>query len=41
MWPKGLLRTAVLLIFIAIKNPSTSAGFEPSNLASNGKHDNH
>jgi galactitol-specific phosphotransferase system IIB component len=27
-------------IFIAIKNPSSSAGSEPTNLASNGKHDN-
>jgi hypothetical protein len=31
----------VLLIFIALKNPSPSAGFEPANLESNGKHANH
>jgi hypothetical protein len=28
-------------IFIALKNPSLLAGFEPVNLGSNGKHDNH
>jgi hypothetical protein len=32
---------AVLRIFIAIKNPSSSAGFEPANLGYNGKHDKH
>jgi hypothetical protein len=31
----------VLQNFIAFKNPSSSAGFEPANLGSNGKHDNH
>jgi hypothetical protein len=31
----------VLWIFIAFKNPSLSAGFEPVNLGSSGKHDNH
>jgi hypothetical protein len=31
----------VIRIFIAIKNPSLSAGFEPTNLGSNGKHANH
>jgi hypothetical protein len=31
----------VLRIFIALKNPTLSAGFEPANLSSNGKHDNH
>jgi hypothetical protein len=28
-------------IFIAIKNPLFSAGLEPANLGSNGKHANH
>ena len=27
--------------FYALKNPSTSAGFEPANLGSNGEYDNH
>jgi hypothetical protein len=27
--------------FIALKNPSLSAGLEPENLESNGKDDNH
>jgi hypothetical protein len=31
----------VLRIFITLKNPSSSAGFEPSNLGSSGKHANH
>jgi hypothetical protein len=31
----------VLQILITLKNPSPSAGFEPSNLGSNGKHDKH
>jgi hypothetical protein len=31
----------VLQTFIALKNPSPSAGFEPTNLGSNGKHANH
>jgi hypothetical protein len=31
----------VLRIFIALKNPSYSVGFEPANLGSNDKHDNH
>jgi hypothetical protein len=30
----------VLRIFIALKNPSLLAVFEPANLRSNGKHDN-
>jgi hypothetical protein len=30
----------VLLIFIALENPSLSAGFESANLVSSGKHDN-
>jgi hypothetical protein len=34
--PKG----SVLRIFIALKNPSSSAGFEPANLGSNGMHAN-
>jgi hypothetical protein len=28
----------VLWIFIALKNPSSSARFKPTNLGSNGKH---
>jgi hypothetical protein len=31
----------VLRIFIALKNPLLSAGFELSNLVSGAKHDNH
>jgi hypothetical protein len=31
----------VLLIFIALKNPSPSVGFETANLESNGKYANH
>jgi hypothetical protein len=31
----------VLRISIALKNPSPSAGFEPTNLGCNGKHANH
>jgi hypothetical protein len=27
--------------FVAIKNPSSSAGFQPANFGSSGKHDNH
>jgi hypothetical protein len=34
-------REGVLRIFIALKNPSPSAGFEPANLESNIKHANH
>jgi hypothetical protein len=30
-----------LRIFITLKNPSSSAGFEPTNRGSNGKHDDH
>jgi hypothetical protein len=33
-------KEVVLLIFIALKNPSSSAGFEPANLEYNGKHAN-
>jgi hypothetical protein len=32
---------AVLQISIVLKNPSSSAGFEPVNLEFNGKHANH
>jgi hypothetical protein len=35
--PKG----GLLRIFIALKNPWPSAGFETWNLVSNGKHANH
>jgi hypothetical protein len=31
----------VLRIFIALKNPSSLAGFEPANLGSKGKHANY
>jgi hypothetical protein len=34
-------KECVLRIFNALKNPSPSAGFEPVNLGSNGKHANH
>jgi hypothetical protein len=31
----------MLQIFVALKNRSPLAGFEPANLTSNGKHGNH
>jgi hypothetical protein len=34
-------KEVVLRIFIAFNNPSSSAGFEPANLMSSGKNDNH
>jgi hypothetical protein len=34
-------KEGVLQIFIALKNPSPSAGFEPENIGPNGKHANH
>jgi hypothetical protein len=34
-------KEVVLWIFIALKNPSFSAGFEPTNLRFHGKQDNH
>jgi hypothetical protein len=34
-------KEGALGIFIALKNQSHSAGFEPANLGSNGKHANH
>jgi hypothetical protein len=34
-------KESVLRIFIALKIPSSSAGFEPGNAGSNGKHNNH
>jgi hypothetical protein len=37
----SLSKEVVLRIFIAVKNPSSSAGYEPTNLGSNGKHANH
>jgi hypothetical protein len=37
----GPMIKVVLRIFIALKNPSLSAGFENANLGSNGKHANH
>jgi hypothetical protein len=36
----SLPKEIVLMIFIALKNPSSSAGFEPAILGSSGKHDN-
>jgi hypothetical protein len=36
-----VLKEVVLRIVITLKNPSSSAGLEPANLGSNGKHDNH
>jgi hypothetical protein len=41
MWGKGLSfpsEKGMLRIFIALKKPSSSAGFEPTNVGSNGKH---
>jgi hypothetical protein len=35
------LKEGMLWIFITVKNPSTSAGFKPTNLGTNGKHANH
>jgi hypothetical protein len=35
------LKEVKLQIFNALKNPSSSAGFDPENLGSNGKHANH
>ena len=37
----SLLKEVILRIFTIWKNPSTPAGFEPANLASNGEYDNH
>jgi hypothetical protein len=34
-------KEGVLHMFIAVKNPSSSTGFEPANLGYNGKHANH
>jgi hypothetical protein len=34
-------KDVVLLIFIALKNPSSSVGFETTNLGSNGEHVKH
>jgi hypothetical protein len=34
-------KAPVLQIFIALKNQSPSAGIEPANLGSNGKHTSH
>jgi hypothetical protein len=34
-------KEVVLRIFIALKNPLTSAGIEPANLGSSGEHANH
>jgi hypothetical protein len=34
-------KEVMLRIFIALKNPHSSAAFELVNLGSNGKHDNH
>jgi hypothetical protein len=37
----SLPKEGVLRIFIALKNPSSSARFEPENSGLNDKHDNH
>jgi hypothetical protein len=34
-------KEVALRIFITLKNPSTSVGIEPANLASSGEHSNH
>jgi hypothetical protein len=34
-------KEVVLRIFITLKNPSSSAGFQPANLRFSGKHANH
>jgi hypothetical protein len=34
-------KEVMIRIFIIIKNPSSSTGFEPANLRSNGKHATH
>jgi hypothetical protein len=34
-------KEVALRIFIALKHSSSSAGFEPENVESNGKHNNH
>jgi hypothetical protein len=34
-------KEVVLWLFIILKNPSSSAGFQPANLRFNGKRDNH
>jgi hypothetical protein len=34
-------KESVLRIFIALKNPSSSAGFEPAKIGSSDKHANH
>jgi hypothetical protein len=41
MGPPAHPKQSVLQIFVAIKNPLSSAGFEPANLRSNSKHANH
>jgi hypothetical protein len=35
------LEVVLLRISIALKTPSSSAGFQPANFGSNGKHSNH
>jgi hypothetical protein len=35
------LKKVMLQIYVAFKNPSSLAGFEPANLVSNGWHANH
>jgi hypothetical protein len=39
--PPPTPKHAVQRIFIALKNPSSSAVFEPANSGSNDKHDKH
>jgi hypothetical protein len=38
MYNRGPLDLLLFQIFITLKNPSSSAGSEPTNLGSNGKH---
>jgi hypothetical protein len=43
-WADGFIslpKEIMLHIFIAHKSPSSTAGIEPTDLGSNGKHDNH
>jgi hypothetical protein len=35
------LKEAVLQIFIALESPASLTGYEPANLGSNGKNNNH
>jgi hypothetical protein len=44
MGPNGFTfrpKEVLLRIFVVVKNPSLSSGFEPASLVSSGRHDNH